>query len=782
MNRDMTRTIALVGVFAAALPAVHLVNSGFDRRIEIEAVDAAPSAEESPGSLETARPASEESAWTALPPAPLSSRFWHSVTWTGREVIVWGGVDNGGRADPFANDGAAYDPSTGRWRKLAEVGLQSRHGHAAVWTGQEVIVWGGFADIVGREDSGAMYLPDADVWRPIRPFPAIRDPVAVWTGDWMLVWGLPRDSGPEEPAITAAYDPAANAWTTLATSPLAARGAASGVWTGDELIVWGGWHWDVAEEEIRTVAEGAAYDPATDTWRRLPPAPLSPRFGHSVVWTGSEMIVWGGTTSEANDAVVADGAAYDPATDAWRVLPASPLEARYDHTAVWTGRAMLVWGGHVRVSGSAWRQLADAALYGPVGGHWKHLPDAPTKGTRDVTPAVWADDTLVYWGNGDYFSSSGGAALRLDDGSGRERASRPDAGALAIDEPVALRLVAAGRRASIATIDLQEGRVQVHPARRTGLNEGDIDGLVVTAKSAVAVWQSGVISVLTDDLDGVRTVIRPDLVERDPSIAPALRLVPTGDGDGLWVVQPRSVLSGTEVTSRADLIDLSTGEAIRTAELPANSFAVAATGGGVVLNTWELYDTGAGWTHRPGSERVHHLDRDGDVQMVGDGSAIAATSTAVLRLICADPRRDCGLWLTDLESGDDILVPSPGEGVWRSLGGPSVPTEAGPLDVASPDDRFALVGLADHLDVNGKPRRTQVVLVDLHRATAEVVHETETGWPTATWSRDGRRVVLLDHRDTAVDIVVIDPQTGSTRRYEGVIPDRHWVMAAGPPR
>src|SRR5204863_2037042 len=59
------------------------------------------------------------------------------------------------------------------------------------------------------------------------------------------------------------------------------------------------------------------------------------RFGHTAVWTGTEMIVWAGI-----------GGRYNPATNSW--TPTSATNAptvRYLHTAVWTGSEMIVWGG-----------------------------------------------------------------------------------------------------------------------------------------------------------------------------------------------------------------------------------------------------------------------------------------------------------------------------------------------------------------------------------------------------------------------------------------------------
>ena len=80
---------------------------------------------------------------------------------------------------------------------------------------------------------------------------------------------------------------------------------------------------------------GGRYDPATDSWR--PTSTLnapSVRASHTAVWTGSEMIVWGGGTFPDFNT----GGRYDPATDSWR--PTSTLNApsaRERHTAVWTG-------------------------------------------------------------------------------------------------------------------------------------------------------------------------------------------------------------------------------------------------------------------------------------------------------------------------------------------------------------------------------------------------------------------------------------------------------------
>ena len=80
-----------------------------------------------------------------------------------------------------------------------------------------------------------------------------------------------------------------------------------------------------------------------DTWTATSGTP-SGRSGHTAIWTGTEMIVWGGGTN--NFVLFNSGGRYNPSTDSW--TPTSTTNApqgRYYHTAVWTGSEMVVWGG-----------------------------------------------------------------------------------------------------------------------------------------------------------------------------------------------------------------------------------------------------------------------------------------------------------------------------------------------------------------------------------------------------------------------------------------------------
>jgi hypothetical protein len=54
---------------------------------------------------------------------------------------------------------------------------------------------------------------------------------------------------------------------------------------------------------------GVAYSPETNRWQLLPQAPLARTTEHSAVWTGQELIVWGGESC-TDSCHRADGAAY----------------------------------------------------------------------------------------------------------------------------------------------------------------------------------------------------------------------------------------------------------------------------------------------------------------------------------------------------------------------------------------------------------------------------------------------------------------------------------------
>jgi N-acetylneuraminic acid mutarotase len=165
--------------------------------------------------------------------------------------------------------------------------------------------------------------------------------VAVWTGTEFIVAGGETDvytnpSGEPTQVIdrdAAAYDPRTKTWRKLPPMPMA-RDGGSAIWDGHEMIVVGG-----------GVARGVAFDPGTNTWRWLAPMRYA-RTGQVAVWSGNQVLVWGGQMGPWQHPVAPPhGEAYDPTTDRWTAMTRSPLRARVGAVAVWTGAQMIVWGG-----------------------------------------------------------------------------------------------------------------------------------------------------------------------------------------------------------------------------------------------------------------------------------------------------------------------------------------------------------------------------------------------------------------------------------------------------
>src|SRR5439155_24309016 len=123
---------------------------------------------------------------------------------------------------------------------------------------------------------------------------------------------------------------------------LSVRAGDSAIWTGSEMIVWRGNDFNTLETGLVT---GGVYDPATDHWRvtSTTNAPTG-RTRQTVVWSGTEMIIWGGSTYTT---LFNTGGRYNPLLDTWTPTRAdtSVPSPRYGHSAVWTGKEMIVWGG-----------------------------------------------------------------------------------------------------------------------------------------------------------------------------------------------------------------------------------------------------------------------------------------------------------------------------------------------------------------------------------------------------------------------------------------------------
>lgn len=272
-----------------------------------------------------------------------------------------------GGGDAYYNSGGIYNPDdgvNGSWTAITVTNVpDARALHSAVWTGSQMIVWGGKN---GSEvlKNGGIYNPTTNKWETssqkynLISGSHINNPIArskhlaFWTGSgtesWsnkMIIWG--GENGGSTGGI---YNIATDTWSQIGTTNApTARWGFSWVWTGtgtqswhNKIIVWGGYNGTTA------LNDGALYNPADNSWTALPESIIAQRMYHTAVWTGTKMLVWGG------DGALTTGATYNPSTNIWsKTTTVNAPPARLNHSAVWTGgtgaeswhKTMIIWGG-----------------------------------------------------------------------------------------------------------------------------------------------------------------------------------------------------------------------------------------------------------------------------------------------------------------------------------------------------------------------------------------------------------------------------------------------------
>ncbi|MGH2626347.1 MAG: hypothetical protein ACRDHY_06820, partial [Anaerolineales bacterium] len=178
--------------------------------------------------------------------------------------LVWGGGVGDVPAPQYYLDGAAYDPRTKRWRRMASAPIEARSLASGVWTGSRFFVWGGRHEEVFYRDG-------------------------------------------------AAYDPESDTWERIIEAPIEPRYQASLTWTGRGVIVRSGPGADPGGDTFIPRTDAAIYLPATRTWLSLPAPDLAPRSSEQTAWTGTQLIVWSGCcTQDDYPLPFSDGAVYTP--------------------------------------------------------------------------------------------------------------------------------------------------------------------------------------------------------------------------------------------------------------------------------------------------------------------------------------------------------------------------------------------------------------------------------------------------------------------------------------
>jgi len=334
--------------------------------------------------------------WSDFPSkAPIAGRVGHTTVWTGSEVIVFGGT-NGTTA---FSDGAAYDPAKGTWRAIADastVGLAARRGHVAVWTGTEMFAGAG-GDAAGKTAFAdfARYDPKTDRWTTVASMPVALDlagAVVLPSGKVLVAFGRTGTG-----AISASgfvFDFVAGSWS--GTGVAIPRTDAVLFLIGGKAHALGGFSGAIYSRQV------PKYDPSSNTWDagggggvdcELAPGASGDGFAFTYGGIGHQF------PSMDRTAIASAASWFDPAAGDWASLPAVPASAMASPArsgaAVFVGAGSLwVWGGATTIP------LDTGATFSTSAKTWSAMPAGGPSARKQAT-ATWVGDHAIFFGGRD---------------------------------------------------------------------------------------------------------------------------------------------------------------------------------------------------------------------------------------------------------------------------------------------------------------------------------------------------------------------------------------------
>lgn len=244
---------------------------------------------------------------------------------------------------------------------------------------------------------------------------------AILAGQYILIWGLNFDGNT---AIGIRLNLQTLAWSSISSiNQPSARDGHSSVWTGSKMLVWGG-----VSPATTYPRDGGQYDPATDSWTAIPSASIifPGRINHTAVWDGTELIVFGGKYTQPRTVLCATDNQlhdydtiynlsncfkYNPGTNTYSSLFQTALTERNGQTAIWTGTEMVIWGGHEEdidfFSGNCTYPITttnfyNGAKYNPTSNTWTTIPNYPVSLVRSTNFQSIICGSKIVFSSGNY--------------------------------------------------------------------------------------------------------------------------------------------------------------------------------------------------------------------------------------------------------------------------------------------------------------------------------------------------------------------------------------------
>jgi len=271
-----------------------------------------------------------------------------------------------------------YDPATDEWTKKKPMPLLSHHVAFTEYKGK-IYAFGGFVYPQSGPaawvpvDNAWEYDPATDSWKALAPMPTKRgSPVAVAVNDKIyVIGGAALPPGSKETAVHPArphvsigtveeYDPASNTWRPRASMPTPRNHATAGAVNGRIYVIGGRIGAAFISSGSSNVDVVEEYDPATDSWggarARMPSARSAMASG---VYEG-RIYVTGGEGQDAQRMYTFRALeAYDPASNAWSVLPSMPV-SRHGLAGAVVGNRLHMVSGDVQSAGTGVQVHSDS--------------------------------------------------------------------------------------------------------------------------------------------------------------------------------------------------------------------------------------------------------------------------------------------------------------------------------------------------------------------------------------------------------------------------------------
>ncbi len=281
--------------------------------------------------------------------------------------------------NPFFSSGTT---SSDFWTHKAPI-VSARYALGAVAVDGIIYAVGGYNSSLALVGNNEMYDPASDAWTSMArmPTPRAQFGIAIWQDKIFVVGGVTgRTPFFENDALSRSvvtgivevYDPATNTWTTKSPMPTA-RGSLQANNVNNKIYVTGG-----VDQDSHFVNATEVYDPLTDSWSTMASMPLYQEEAASAVVNQKIFVI--------SDKVQI----FDPTANQWS-LGTSPPTSIYQGAAGATTGEMAPKQIYVIHGGEGFNQI-----YNPVNDSWTTGAPMPNLDQNRLSLAVVVINDTIY--------------------------------------------------------------------------------------------------------------------------------------------------------------------------------------------------------------------------------------------------------------------------------------------------------------------------------------------------------------------------------------------------